>query len=527
MSYTSEHTGAEIDEAIGNVADKADKTNVLEKDNTTEFTPTGDYNPATKKYVDDNASGDLSESVIVNVSTEDSASVDGQIITLTDLSVSGDSDTYTLGTGETSHTFQVVVGHTYKVSVNDKTGYGTPSETSEFEAVAGYIRNISLQYIQIIRYGFKRDKNNSDPDTRIEYLYDAVGMTPAYMDFGVEFNEGDWGTFIDEVQRQVMLKYDGTVDYELDPTDDTKKLSDGTTSDVSNTAYQGNAMVAFRKFKWVYRYEDTSYEYVIFSNTQYDANYKALAHTNENGDIQDEFYWGKYMGSYSDSKLRSLADESVMVSQTANTEVSRAQNNGSGHYIIYNSAWNYICDLLTLVSKSDDSQSKFGSGRSKTTNSSGINTGSLKTSGLFYGYTDETSDVKIFGIECFWGNYWQRMAGLILAEDGKFKVQNTPPYNFDGSGYEDSGISPSGSSGSYVDTASVTELGYLPKTLGGSSSTYYCDGMWYDFDDPNYARVGGGWDHGLLVGSRSLTVGGPASHTNANIGSRLSYITPA
>src|SRR6056297_2274659 len=104
-------TEQELNDSLkNNINDKADKTNVLEKDNTTEFTPTGDYNPATKKYVDDNAGSDLSESVIVNVSTEDSASVDSQIITLTDLSVSSDSDTYTLGTGETSHTFKVVVG---------------------------------------------------------------------------------------------------------------------------------------------------------------------------------------------------------------------------------------------------------------------------------------------------------------------------------------------------------------------------------------------------------------------------------
>lgn len=32
---------------------KADKSNVLEKDNTTTYTPTQDYHPATKKYVDD------------------------------------------------------------------------------------------------------------------------------------------------------------------------------------------------------------------------------------------------------------------------------------------------------------------------------------------------------------------------------------------------------------------------------------------------------------------------------------------
>lgn len=36
---------------------KADKSNVLEKDGTAPFTPTADYQPATKKYVDDTAAG--------------------------------------------------------------------------------------------------------------------------------------------------------------------------------------------------------------------------------------------------------------------------------------------------------------------------------------------------------------------------------------------------------------------------------------------------------------------------------------
>ena len=36
---------------------KADKSNVLELDNTTSFTPSSDFEPATKKYVDDNAWG--------------------------------------------------------------------------------------------------------------------------------------------------------------------------------------------------------------------------------------------------------------------------------------------------------------------------------------------------------------------------------------------------------------------------------------------------------------------------------------
>jgi hypothetical protein len=46
--------GGKINQNFANLnADKAEKTNVLAKDNTTAFTPAADYHPATKKYADD------------------------------------------------------------------------------------------------------------------------------------------------------------------------------------------------------------------------------------------------------------------------------------------------------------------------------------------------------------------------------------------------------------------------------------------------------------------------------------------
>lgn len=49
---------------------KADKTNVLEKDGTTAFTPTWDYQPATKKYVDETTAGVILGQVPDNSITE-------------------------------------------------------------------------------------------------------------------------------------------------------------------------------------------------------------------------------------------------------------------------------------------------------------------------------------------------------------------------------------------------------------------------------------------------------------------------
>jgi len=45
---------SDLTDTTGIISDKADKSNVLELDNTTSFTPDADYEPATKKYVDDN-----------------------------------------------------------------------------------------------------------------------------------------------------------------------------------------------------------------------------------------------------------------------------------------------------------------------------------------------------------------------------------------------------------------------------------------------------------------------------------------
>ena len=49
--------------------DKAEKSNVLTKDNTTPFTPNNDYEPATKKYVDDNKRRDVATDTEIRTGT--------------------------------------------------------------------------------------------------------------------------------------------------------------------------------------------------------------------------------------------------------------------------------------------------------------------------------------------------------------------------------------------------------------------------------------------------------------------------
>jgi len=92
--------------AIGNLdTDKADKSNVLELDNATVFTPDADYEPATKKYVDD------------SVSASGVTSVNGEtgVVTLTTGDITEDTDKNYVTDSE-----KTVIGNTSGINTGDQ-----------------------------------------------------------------------------------------------------------------------------------------------------------------------------------------------------------------------------------------------------------------------------------------------------------------------------------------------------------------------------------------------------------------------
>lgn len=182
-------------------------------------------------------------------------------------------------------------------------------KTTLFDRTAPIMEN-KLVYViyerESITYGFKIAKNDSNPDTRVTYTDDAVGMTPASMNYSTGvFNYGDWADawFVKD-NYPVALKYDGTEDYKLNPNDYSKKI-DGTASNYNSTSYGGNMMSAMPKV-YFYRYEDSDYRYCKISDTKIDNNYQCYAHIGTDGNEKDYVYLPMFKGSYVSSKLRSI-----------------------------------------------------------------------------------------------------------------------------------------------------------------------------------------------------------------------------
>ena len=66
-------------------------------------------------------------------------------------------------------------------------------------------------------------------------------------------------------------------------------------------------------------------------------------------------------------------------------------------------------------------------------------TGTLTNKGQFFGYKDTTHEVKVFYIEKWWGNRWDRINGLLMV-GGEILAKMTPPYNLTGKDFEKVGI---------------------------------------------------------------------------------------
>ncbi len=403
----------------------------------------------------------------------------------------------------------------------------TYANTNAILAAVG--ENVKSQGIK--RYGMKINKNDSNPATRCTYIFDAAGMTPAAMNYETGlFDIGDWGdTFFVKNNYPAMVKYDGTEDYKLDPNDHTLK-EDGTESDISNVDYGGNAMSVFDGTVdgkiWLSQFEIGNYEYIIISNTQYDGTYNDDAYVREDGSHADKLYYPMFGGSYDGTRIRSLASQTLMYNTNVPTEIARAKANGDGWNIGSWSKRNLLNCMLKIISKTDDSQAAFGQGQitgyvdDSSVNYGHLDTGTLKDKGQFYGYNDTIHEVKVFFIEKWWGNRWDRINGLLMI-GGEILAKMTPPYNLTGDGFDKVGIKFEGQSSGWQKETKSSQYGRIPKIIGGSSSTYTCDYFWWNAGITAVALVGGSCSCGAHCGAACLYLDNSASNAYWSVGASI------
>ena len=384
-------------------------------------------------------------------------------------------------------------------------------------------------------YGYDLVKATSGATARVSYPSDVdnAGFTPAAMNFTTSvFNYGGWPSTPGEkfMPQPCMLTFAGVVDHYLNPNDYTKK-TDGSASKVADISFGGNAMMEWPKI-FVKRWEENGVYHFRCSDVKIDNDYECWCNYDRNNNEIDHFYTPIYFGSKdSSNRLRSISGQSNSVSTTAANEITYAKANGNDWYTEVLADRLLIQDLLVMMAKSTDCQIAYGYGRCKSSNSNAIGQGTMNTKGMFWGDDDQTSGVKVFGMENWWGNLWRRTAGYINA-NGTQKVKLTrgtkdgstaADYNTDGTGYISvASATPAGTSGGYISSMKTEKYGRLPVTASGSATTYECDGLYFNNNQVDYALFGGGWSYGLVVGPFYANLNYPASDSYSNRGAALS-----
>ena len=154
-------------------------------------------------------------------------------------------------------------------------------------------------------------------------------------------------------------------------------------------------------------------------------------------------------------------------------------------------------------------------------NSSG-NTGVLDEKGLAWGdLDDKNARVKCFGLEDIWGNRWEKIDGFYC--DNNYNVLTaTQNFKNTGEGYDNQGTINSLSWGYVKAIHGTTELGFLPKTVGGSSTTYWCDCGCVSSNKT--LCISTCWDYGEWTGMFVMYMYEGDTWSDGSRGARLMYV---
>lgn len=325
-------------------------------------------------------------------------------------------------------------------------------------------------------YGVKIEKGNSNPDTRVTYIEQAVGKTPAPIGGGntLDLSYGSWkDTFpFNLIKPCLVTRTTNTVVKYLNP----NNLDQDTTGAPIDTLKDThNVMIEFPKIYFSLT-SDTTHLYIRYSDKKVDSSYTCLAHLN--GDVEkDKLYLGAYLNNNESGKYHSWSG----YTKSGVPSTSLVDGLQTNEYFLQTYRHVVMLQaLFVILYKSTDSQKSLGRGQLSPSNPT-KKTGDTATKGMNFGSPSlSTEPVSFLGLEDFWGTNYTWIYGMTVDGGNGSKV------------YIDSGIR--ANTGTRILIGDVLSLtvntaGYIDGTIGngnaiffpnkmtGSSSTYYCDSV--------------------------------------------------
>ena len=414
------------------------------------------------------------------------------------------------------------------------------------------------------------DKMIDDIDSNFAEVFAAIDTTPA--SYGVSWDElaktyTRTGSLIGQptsqtlddsllpvhaLMRRCIINNAGVVQYYLGATDSTKKEDMITASNL--TGLDGQVVVQIIKFYYRYAYTGRhTWEISLLPKAGFTVHPAFI----KNGEVVDYRYIGAYegvgydasVGTYIDSgcahatnwsgtvidlvndKLGSVSGFCPMVDEKRAEFRAIAANRGTG--------WRQkdfdlasAVQLLYVIEYADwDSQAMIGIGRTEISGGTWTKDSYIGVTGKSNSDGNKTNSVggntndaymTYRGIENFFGNIRKFVDGININDNVPY-VSNTDTEFADdtATNYTALAVTLANANGC-VKTLAQQSRGFLPASVGGSSSTYIAD-YYYQSTGWRVVRLGGNANNALCAGVACWCASVSSAGDIANIGSRLCF----
>lgn len=336
----------------------------------------------------------------------------------------------------------------------------------------------------------------------------------------------------------------GELKYKLDPLDWSKK-ADGTPSVLNGI--DGDVMVTVPSYFMKYN-SDGNFEIDSIIPNRRGTNgrpgfFVHPAFLTKSGKVKPYILVGAYKGHVLNNQLRSISGVVPTVSQTISSFTDKARqgrNTGTNKHDITRFYERMALNLLFYFEFGTlDGQTAIGKGISEFGWNEGLVGTALRVTGQSNslgdrsgyvvagdGRTNGKVSIRWRGIEDYWGNVWEFVNGFMISDTGyHFTNDVTKFLNMGAMETYAKDLSAKVPNGYITDMEKIPskEWMMIPKSTGGSASTYWCDYFYsHDPTEQNIALTGGAWNLGASYGPACWYCHYVASTANSDFGARLS-----